>query len=179
MKLVFITGNMNKAREVKQILKDFEIGVENLNLVEIQGSSDEIIKRKLADAKHAFGGGVFVEDTALVLDSLKGLPGPYIKDFLKNISLEGLYKLANIYNNPKAIAQCFVGYIDKSGTTHIFKGETKGTIVKPRVKSNFGWDPIFLPDGFEKTFSEMSSNEKNMVSHRKKAFEKFRDFLYK
>lgn len=59
----------------------------------------------------------------------------------------------------------------------VFIGEIKGRIVRPRGESGFGWDPVFQPDGYSKTFAEMGADEKNAISHRFKAFEKLRVFL--
>jgi XTP/dITP diphosphohydrolase len=72
-----------------------------------------------------------------------------------------------------------IGYCEPGKDVRIFRGEIDGRIVMPRGKSGFGWDVIFIPEGCTKTFGEMASEEKNKISHRKKAFEKFREFLSK
>lgn len=177
MELVFVTGNKNKAKEAAEILDNVHVINEYLELTEVQGEPEEIIKNKLSEAYITTKRPLFVEDTGLFLDALNGLPGPYIKDFLKNMSHEKLSEVANISDDGRASAKCFIGYIDHNGITRIFTGEVRGRIVKPRGESNFGWDPVFMPDGFEKTFAEMTSEEKNRISHRRRALEAFRDYL--
>lgn len=174
--MLFITGNKNKAKEASEIL-GVSVEPQDVKLAEVQGEPEEIIKRKLKEAYLILQKPLFVEDTGLFLESLNNLPGPYIKDFLKKLSLEKLAEIANIDGQGRAVAKCFIGYMDKNGGSHIFTGKVRGRIVYPRGSSNFGWDPVFMPEGYNKTFAEMTAKEKNKISHRKKALEEFRRFL--
>ena len=70
-------------------------------------------------------------------------------------------------------------HFDENSKIHFFEGEIKGTIVNPRGKTDFGWDPIFQPNGHKKTFGEMTKEEKNKISHRKVAVEKLKEHLLK
>jgi non-canonical purine NTP pyrophosphatase (RdgB/HAM1 family) len=174
MNLYIITGNKGKFAEFKAILKDVEML--NLNLEEIQEINPEkIVEFKLFQAKKHASGEFIVEDSSLSLDCLNGLPGPLIKWFEKTIGLDGIYNIAKSLKNDNASA--IIGYIDKDEKISFFEGNIKGNIVSPRGENGFGWDKIFVPEGFDKTFAEMTNEEKNKISHRKKAIEKLKDFL--
>ncbi|MEI6810562.1 MAG: RdgB/HAM1 family non-canonical purine NTP pyrophosphatase [Candidatus Nomurabacteria bacterium] len=176
--IYFITGNKNKFEEVKSILPDIE--QLDIDLPEIQEmDAHKIIKTKLEEAQKHQKGEFIVEDNSLYLEAMNGLPGPFIKWFLKTIGKEGLYKLAETFGNYKAEAKVVIGYSDPSGNVEFFKGTTKGTIVSPRGEGGFGWDPIFLPDGHTKTFAEMDASEKNEISMRRIATQKLNEFLKK
>ena len=100
------------------------------------------------------------------------------KDFLEKIKLDGLTKMANVFGDNAAYAQTIFAYQHSINEAPIlFVGQTHGKIVEARGENRFGWDPIFQPDGFEETYSEMSSQVKNKISHRSKALMKFIHFL--
>jgi non-canonical purine NTP pyrophosphatase (RdgB/HAM1 family) len=176
MALYFITGSKNKFVEVQTVLHDIE--QMDIDLVEIQElDAHAIIAAKLAEARktHA-GGALIVEDTSLYLNDLNGLPGPLIKWFMKSIGNLGLAKLAQTFGGA-AVAKTIIGYADESGEVQFFEGEVHGEIVAPRGDTNFGWDPIFKPEGHDKTFAEMTAEEKNAISMRRIAAEKLKQHL--
>ena len=106
------------------------------------------------------------------------MPGPYIKSFLSKLGTKGLVKLLHGWEDKSAYALCTFAYCEGPGCEPIlFQGRTNGTIVEPRGKTDFGWDPIFMPDGFTTTYAEMDKEEKNKISHRYRALEKLRPFL--
>ncbi len=177
MKLIFVTGNRNKLREARQILKGHDISGMKVELPELQGKPIDIAKRKAAMAAEIVGETCFVEDTALSFDALSGMPGPYIKDFEQAIGVEKLPRLLDGFSDKKASAIVTIGYCEPGKAPKVFQGVVRGKIVEARGISNFGWDPIFQPAGKRKTFAEMPAEEKNRISHRKKAFEKFNSFL--
>lgn len=176
MQLYFITGNKNKLEEAKSIISDlnqFEI-----DLPEIQNIDPKIIiKAKLLEALKHKKGEFIVEDTSLYLDCLNGLPGPLIKWFLETIGNQGLYKITKKLNNFNAEAKTVIGYAKNKKEIKFFEGIIKGKIVFPKGKQGFGWDPIFKPDGFDKTFAEMTAEEKNKISMRRIALNKLRKHL--
>ncbi|MBD3252277.1 non-canonical purine NTP pyrophosphatase [Candidatus Pacearchaeota archaeon] len=175
MEIYFITGNENKFREFQYFIPDLKRL--EIDLPEIQSvNPEEIIKEKIKAALVHKKAGIIVEDTSLFLECLKGLPGPLIKWFMETIGLEGIYELAEKHDNFNAQAKVVIGYSDGENIK-FFEGTVRGKIVKPKVKSDFGWDSIFKPDGFDKSFAEMSNEEKNNISMRKIALEKLRDFL--
>jgi non-canonical purine NTP pyrophosphatase (RdgB/HAM1 family) len=175
--LYFITGNKNKFSEVKAILSEVE--QLDIDLPEIQDmDAQAIIRAKLQEAFNHAQGEFIVEDTSLYLDAMNGLPGPLIKWFLKAIGIEGLAGLAEKLGNKKAIAKTIIGYAKNRDEIQFFEGTVHGTIVMPQGETGFGWDPIFLPDGHEKTFAEMSREEKNELSMRRMAVNKLKKYLY-
>ena len=178
MSLFFITGNKNKFEEVKAILGDVE--QLDIDLPEIQDiEAKNIIRAKLLEALNHKDGEIIVEDTSLYLDCLKGLPGPLIKWFLKTIGNEGLANIAEKLGDNKAEAKTIIGYAKNRDEIEFFEGVIHGKIVASTGVSGFGWDPIFQPDGHDKTFAEMTAEEKNSVSMRKIAVEKLKESLSK
>ncbi|MBR9691864.1 RdgB/HAM1 family non-canonical purine NTP pyrophosphatase [Candidatus Woesearchaeota archaeon] len=179
MKLIFVTGNNKKLEEARKILSGFEIENTKLDIPEIQEEIHEVIKDKAKKATALMNKPCFVEDTSLCFNALKGLPGQYIKEFLDKLGLKGVCNLLATYDDKSAEAVCMVGYCEPGKEPVILEGKVKGAIVEPRGKIEFGWDPIFQPEGYEKTFAEMTQEEKNAISHRKKALIKFKEFLDK
>eukprot|EP01026_Neomeris_dumetosa_P012960 TRINITY_DN14504_c0_g1_i2.p3 TRINITY_DN14504_c0_g1~~TRINITY_DN14504_c0_g1_i2.p3 ORF type:complete len:126 (-),score=12.23 TRINITY_DN14504_c0_g1_i2:194-571(-) len=119
-----------------------------------------------------------VEDTCLCYNALKGLPGPYIKWFLDKTGHDGLVRILHGFEDKTAYAQCIFAYCEGPNfEPQIFVGRTEGRIVSARGPKDFGWDPIFQPDGFELTYAEMEKATKNQISHRFKALEKLKEFL--
>ena len=182
-RLVFCTGNQKKLEEVRQILAgeaDFPYEVEALSvdLPELQGEPDDIAAEKCRLAAKEVGGPVIVEDTCLCFNALEGLPGPYIKWFLKKLGHDGLNKLVQPYDDKTGYALCTFGFSAGPGSEpKIFKGITDGTIVAARGPNDFGWDPIFEPLGYDKTYAELDKDVKNKISHRYKAVEALRQYL--
>lgn len=176
MALYFITGNENKFDEVKAILPN--VLRLSVDLPEIQDiDPKEVVKAKLLEALKHRSGGFIIEDTSLYLDCLNGLPGPLIKWFLKTIGNDGLFRIAESFGNFGAEAKTIIGYAEDPKNIHYFEGSLKGKIVAPKGESNFGWDPIFQPEGYEQSFAEMDKEEKNKISMRRIALEKLKDFL--
>lgn len=175
--IVFITGNKNKLREAMQIL-DVGIVSQNLDLREPQAVDlEKVVKEKLVHGYEMLKKPVMVEDTGLFFNALNGFPGALIKLLIERIGREGIVKMLKGFEDKTAIAKCAVGFTKDGKGLKVFIGEIEGEIVNPKGVSGFGWDPIFQPKGHDKTFAEMNSEEKNAISHRFKALEKFKDFL--
>ncbi|MCA9488110.1 MAG: non-canonical purine NTP pyrophosphatase [Nanoarchaeota archaeon] len=175
MTLKFITGNPNKFREAKQILGNVEkIAMELPEIQEI--NAKKIIEYKLQEAMKTQKGEFFCEDTSLYINSLNGLPGPLIKWFLESMKTEGIYRMASFSSDRSATAKTIIGYTNRNEIRY-FEGKIDGEIVAPKGETNFGWDPIFLPKGYMKTFAQMTPEEKNEISMRKKALTKLKDYL--
>lgn len=174
----FITGNEGKLKEVKAIISNVE-GVK-LDLPEIQdNNAEKIIEVKLLEAMKLARGLLMAEDTSLYFECLNGLPGPLIKWFLEKLGNKGLYEIAEKFGNFNAEARTIIGYSDGSGQIRFFSGVIKGKIVSPKGNSGFGWDQIFQPDGYSKSFAELNSAEKNAISMRRIALEKLKNHLTK
>ncbi|KAJ6694958.1 INOSINE TRIPHOSPHATE PYROPHOSPHATASE/HAM1 PROTEIN [Salix koriyanagi] len=168
---------------------------------ELQGEPEEISKEKARLAAVEVKGPVLVEDTCLCFNALKGLPGPYItlhqshepshisyfrrndlsititanklsKWFLQKIGHEGLNNLLMAYEDKSAYALCAFSFaLGPDAEPITFLGKTLGKIVAARGPNDFGWDPIFQPEGYEQTYAEMPKDEKNKISHRSKALD--------
>ncbi|XP_038713133.1 inosine triphosphate pyrophosphatase isoform X1 [Tripterygium wilfordii] len=171
--VTFVTGNAKKLEEVRAILgQSLPFQSLKLDLPELQGEPEDISKEKARLAAIEVNGPVLVEDTCLCFNALKGLPGPYIKWFLQKIGHEGLNNLLMAYEDKSAYALCAFSFALGPNVEPItFLGKTLGKIVPPRGPNDFGWDPIFQPDGFELTYAEMLKEEKNKISHRSKALD--------
>ncbi|CAN6288058.1 unnamed protein product [Urochloa humidicola] len=169
--VTFVTGNAKKLEEVRAILgSSIPFQSLKLDLPELQGEPEDISKEKARMAAHQVNGPVLVEDTCLCFNALKGLPGPYIKWFLEKIGHEGLNNLLKAYEDKSAFAMCIFSLALGPGEEPItFVGKTAGKIVPARGPNDFGWDPVFQPDGFEQTYAEMPKSVKNEISHRGKA----------
>lgn len=177
MKIYFVTGNKDKLREAQAMWSEIE-GIE-IDLEEIQEmDGKKIIEAKLKEAiKQKPGIPLIVEDQSVMIDGMGGLPGPLIKWFVKSMSLDGLVKLAESVGNKTCEAKTIIGYIDKSREINYFEASIKGTLVTPRGSIGWGWDFIFQPEGYDKTFAEMTMEQKNKLSMRRIVVEKLRKFV--
>lgn len=101
------------------------------------------------------------------------------KWFLQKIGPSGLVKLLAAFDNRRAYAQCIFSYTESAGSAPIlFIGKTQGLIVEEaRGTARFGWDSIFEPEGFSKTYAEMTAEEKNSISHRRRSMDQLKAFL--
>jgi len=176
MTLYFITGNKGKLSEVQAIIDNVE--AIDLDLPEIQELDPiKIITEKLKEAtKENPGNEYFVEDTSLYFKCLNGFPGPLIKWLLQSVKNEGIYEMVSKYENQTANAKTVIGY-SNGDDIHFFTGELSGTIVAPRGDKDFGWGPIFQPDGYQQTFAEMNREVKNKLSMRNDALQKLKAHL--
>lgn len=177
-KIIFITGNKGKLEEATEILKGITIINKDIDLPEIQETdAKKVIEAKLLEARKHHSGEYIIEDTSLYFNCLNGLPGPLIKWFLEKLGKVKLFEIAKKLKDYRAEAKTIIGYIDRRGKIKYFEGSVKGEISKPKGKDGFGWDQIFMPEGIKKTFAEMSSEEKNKISMRKKALLKLSRYL--
>ncbi|XP_007550643.1 inosine triphosphate pyrophosphatase [Poecilia latipinna] len=171
--VVFVTGNAKKLEEVVHILGDqfpYKVVSKKIDLPEYQGEPDEISIQKCKEAARQIDGPVMVEDTCLCFRALGGLPGPYIKWFLAQLKPEGLHKLLAGFEDKSAWALCtFAFCAGKDEPVQLFRGKIEGMIVEPRGPPEFGWDPCFEPDGYDKTYAELPKEVKNSMSHRYQA----------
>lgn len=189
--ITFITGNANKLKEVQMLLapeasnreSTFTLVNQELDLDEVQDTDlEEIAMHKCRQAASLVGPNkpVFVEDTALCFDEFNGLPGAYIKWFVKSMGLPKIVKMLEPFENKNAQAVTTIAYADGKGNFHTFQGITRGKIVDSRGPLTFGWDAIFEPlEAQGKTYAEMEKSAKNKISQRGRAFAKFKEHLTK
>ena len=111
----FVSGNQNKVRELSSIIKgqinNVDLRQLDINLSEYQGTTEFIVREKLTEARKKltnFEGFIMVEDSSLLINAYKGLPGPYIKYFLKAVGTEGIYKMVTPYEDHSVVAQCII-----------------------------------------------------------------------
>jgi non-canonical purine NTP pyrophosphatase (RdgB/HAM1 family) len=177
-KLVLVSGNKNKAQEVKRILK-IPIEIINLDIDEIQSMDPQkITLHKLEEAYNIVGKPLIVDDVSFEVDIWNGFPGPLIKWLLeeKNDPTLMLRMMSN-ETNRKATAKLFVGLHDGKNA-HIFTGEVKGNIAREiRGDNGFGWDKVFIPDDYTQTFAQMQPALKDSMSHRGRALKKVKEYL--
>ena len=174
-----MTANLNKVREAENILGEkFLVDHRKLDLVEIQSlKSAEIIKKKAEEAYKILKLPVLVDDTSLSFAAWNGLPGPLIKWFVERMGEPGLCRMLKGEKNRKATVTCSVAFYDGK-KIKIVNVEEEGIITdKPMGKAGFGFDSIFIPKGQKKTYAQMTSEEKDKISHRKLALEKMRKYL--
>ncbi|MFZ5972111.1 MAG: RdgB/HAM1 family non-canonical purine NTP pyrophosphatase [Bacteroidota bacterium] len=171
------TNNRHKAQEIAQIMGDsFElVTLQDIGChEELAEEQDTIAGNSFQKADYVFrkyGIAVFADDSGLEVEALNGAPGvnsAYYagaqKSFADNVAL--LLKNMQGVSNRRASFVTVVTLISPSGTQQ-FEGRLKGTILtEPRGTGGFGYDPVFLPDGFGHTLAEMSLEEKNKISHR-------------
>lgn len=188
MKLVFATNNKHKLQELQAILG---IDIQLLSLKDI-GCTEEIpeeqptlegnARQKAMHVYENYGYSCFADDTGLEIEALNGEPGVFSaryageeKDANANMN-KVLGKMVKI-NNRKARFRTVISLVI-DGHEEQFEGIVNGEIIKEkRGGEGFGYDPIFLPDGYEQTFAEMELSEKNKISHRGRAVQKLVQYL--
>ena len=175
--IVFLTSNKNKFYEAKNILgPDITLLEEPIHLVETQSTSVvDVAKDKIRIVYEKIRRPCFVEDTGLYIADLNNFPGALAKYFLHHLQNSGVCRIAA---GSQAYAETVVVYYDTKKTWSFF-GRIDGHIAKkPRGEGfGFGWDPIFIPKGYTKTFAEMNNNEKDAISMRAKALAKLKKHL--
>ncbi len=190
MKIVFATNNLNKLAEVQKMLPD---SIELLSLSDIN-CFDEIeetettlegnAKLKANYITEKFGYNCFADDTGLEVESLNGEPGVYSARYagIENNSEKNMQKLlSELENKPNRKAQFkTVIALNLNNKQFLFEGICNGEILtKKQGEKGFGYDPVFKPNGFNSSFAEMTSEEKNTISHRGIAVKKLVRFLIK
>lgn len=175
--LYFVTGNEGKISEAQAIL-EIPIKIVKTNLDEIQALELEtIVKKKAIEAFEIVKKPLIVDDVGLYIETWGGFPGPFIKFLLNSGGNNLLLKMLASETNRNATAKAAIAFHD-SENVHIFIGEVKGQIAKESLGDNgWGWDPIFIPSHTDKTYAQLSTEEKNEVSHRRSALEKLKLYL--
>ena len=188
MKLVFATNNKHKLEEVRAILGN-RIEVLSLNDInchdDIPETADTLEGNALIKARYIhdkFGVDCFADDTGLEVESLNGEPGVYSARYAgEECNPEAnMYKLLQNLtgkNNRNALFRTVIALIIQ-GEEKLFNGIVKGTISNEKMgNAGFGYDPIFIPEGFSESFAQMTSDMKNSISHRYRATEELSKYL--
>jgi non-canonical purine NTP pyrophosphatase (RdgB/HAM1 family) len=178
--LTLVSGNKNKAREIERIL-NIPLKVVDKELEEIQELDvEKVALHKVNQAYEIVKSPVIVDDVSFEIAAWSGFPGPLIKWLLHasggdNASV--MLRMLEGVVDRRVIAKLAIGFHDGE-SAKVFIGECPGTVARQiRGENGFGWDPVFIPDGYEDTFAEMDPKIKDSISHRGKALSQFSDFL--
>lgn len=180
MRIAYLTSNNEKFQEAVHILKGWSLERVSLDLPEVQGDAEEVCRQKAHAAAEKLKRPLIVEDVSMSCRCLGGLPGPYIKDFLRHLGDKGLADLVHRYSDHHATVSCLAAYVAAGGQALLFHGSLQGTIVAPRGTMGHGlysWNAIFQPDGYAITMGEMTLEEHAAMSMRRLALEKLKAFL--
>lgn len=176
LRVTFITGNQHKVKEARGIFDKFGIKLEHANLgyTEIQGNLVDVARYGAKDVAERLGHPVIVEDAGIFIKSLKWFPGAYSSYVQETLGNKGILKLMSDVKDRYAEFRSVVGYCTPNSEPKTFLGTVKGYIgYKERGKNGFAYDPIFYPEGYNKSFGELTTEEKNEFSHRRRSFEQF------
>ncbi len=175
-KIVFISGNPGKVEEVSRYLgMPFEH--KELDLPEIQSlRPEEIVREKAIRAHGEIGGSVLVEDVSFAFHVLGRLPGTFIKWFEKELGSEGLCRLLD--GKDRACTATVTYGLYDGETMLVVDGSMEGTVaLSPRGANSFGWANVFIPEGMERTYAELTREEQVPIAMRRKALEKLRSIV--
>lgn len=187
--ILFATSNLHKLEEVRQIFpRHFTIdGLDSIDFrEEIPETHDTIAENaveKVEFIARYTDHPVFAEDSGLIVEALDGAPGVHSaryagpeKSDKKNI-LKLLAELGES-DDRKAYFLTVIAYLDAERELHTFEGRIEGKITRrPAGTGGFGYDPVFMPDGYSRTFGELSGEVKNKISHRRRALDKMLVYL--
>ena len=185
--IVVATKNDHKVEEFRRLLADQD--VELLSLADYPGAPDveengttfaENASIKAAAASSYCDAAAFADDSGLEVEALDGRPGVYSSRYAPSDPerIAKLLKELEGVENRRARFVCAIAIAFNGEVLEVFEGEVKGTItLEPRGKDGFGYDPVFLPDGYDKTFAELSGAEKDKISHRANAFNQAIEFV--
>ena len=190
MKLILSTDNKNNAKELRGSLKDPPIeiltkrdaGIEDLNVVEDGDTLQYNSLKKARELAALVDAMVMADDSGLFVDSLGGDPGVYSSRYGGedgNDALNNKTLLQNLEGKDrKASFKTVIALITEDRQEYTVEGECKGKILEsPMGDNGFGYDPLFVPDGYSKTFAQLPSSIKNSISHRRRAIDALREEL--
>ena len=159
----------------------FELEHLKTSYPEIQAESlEETIVPGLEWLVSKFDRPVMIDDSGLFVDALKGFPGVYSSYAFKTLGCEGILRLLEglAIEERGAHFECCIGFMVPGGKPYIARGVSEGRIsAEMRGSGGFGYDPVFVPEGNERTYAELAIAEKNMISHRGRAMERFIEAL--
>lgn len=186
--LYFVTGNVHKFNEIfdlfsKENIK-YNLKRKDLETIEIQTIDlKKVALFKLNSIKGQINGSYFIEDAGFFVDTpLNGFPGVYSSYVIETIGNKGILRLIDDFDTTKAHFTSVIAlYFKPLDKNLFFEGTVQGKISKAMIGSGgFGFDPIFLSNEIpNKTFAELTTEEKNKISHRGRAWSKFIEFLRK
>ncbi len=173
-----VTHNRHKYEEMKKIIPSLEMV--DMEYPEIQADSiEEVVEFALNYLSERIEGNFIIDDSGLFIHSLNDFPGVYSAYVFRTLGNRGILKLMEDVEDRRATFKTVIG-MRVEGQNFKFIGLCHGEIAREmRGNNGFGYDPIFIPEGYKKTFAEMSTEEKNKVSHRGRAIRKVASFMEK
>ena len=174
--ITFITGNEHKVKEAENIFKLFGVELEHIDLgyEEPQGTLEEVAISGAKYASRKLDKPVIVEDAGLFIKALNGFPGTYSHYVQDTIGNKGILKLLKDTDDRYAEFRSVIGYCAPNSEPKTFLGKVEGEIaVEEKGDLGFAFDPLFYVPSLDKTFGELTTDEKNQFSHRKNSLEKF------
>ncbi len=176
-KLLVATGNKGKVQELEDILK-IPLEIADIDIDEVQSMDLEYVSRKKTEeAYRILKRPVITDDVGVFIEAWNNFPGPFVKYVHEILGNKKIIALLKNEKNRNVIVRSAVSYHDGK-KVHTFIGEVKGTIaLKEKGTEGWGFDPIIIPSGETQTFAEMGTKKKNTLSHRRKAFDKLKEFL--
>lgn len=174
--LTVVTTSADKLAEINKILGTNH-KVSKIEIPEIQSLNlNEVITEKAKEAYKKIRKPVLVEDVSLEIKALKGLPGTFVKFFLQTLGTEGTVKLVGKSKSDTTVTAAVAIY--DGNNLKVFKGIVYGTLSpKNKGPHGFGFDKVFIPKGYIKTYAQMPDSLKNKISHRAKALKKVKKYL--
>lgn len=174
--VTFITGNQDKADYLAKLI-GFEVKHQKVDLAEIQSLDlRTIVDHKVRQAYEKLGSPVLVEDVALEFSALGRFPGTFIKFLVDEVPFETICRMLDGLSR-EAVARCVFGFYDGM-EVKFFEGSMKGTIAKyPAGENGFGWDKIFIPEGYEVTRAELSEEDDSKTYMTIKPFAELKHFF--
>jgi non-canonical purine NTP pyrophosphatase (RdgB/HAM1 family) len=167
-----ITGSEGKVAEFERILCS-SVEHRELDLPELQAINvEDVAGNKVLKAYEFLKRPVMVEDSGVFIKAWDGLPGALIKWFVRTVGEPGICRMMKDFHERDAYAKTAIATFDGVHEPKVFVGIVYGKIAdQPAGNGGFGWDKVFIPNGAVKTFGEMSGNEKDQYSMRRKAIE--------
>ena len=186
MKLFLATHNAHKLREIGEILPGCEICADDPDAEETESTfeGNALIKVRAVAVRHP-GAWSMADDSGLMVDALGGDPGVRSARYAgepSNTPANNALLLKNLAGvaNRTARFVCAVALVDPNGVEHVVRGECPGRIAEaPSGAGGFGYDPLFIPDGCDKSFADLGEEAKNRISHRARALAQVKDILAK
>ncbi len=191
--LVFATANRHKLEEIQAMLPG-DIQIKSLSDIGFKGEIPETeatlegnALQKVRYIHERYGVPCFADDTGLEVEALDGAPGVYSARYAGAEGTQEMRAKANMAkllheldgkSNKNARFRTVIAYIDANNKEYLFEGVVNGSIIENEIgNEGFGYDPVFMPDGYDITYAQMPLCEKNLISHRAKAFQKFAEAL--
>lgn len=174
--ITFITGNPHKVNEAQGILNNLGITLEHADIgyPEIQGNLEDVARYGAQDAAGRLEKPVIVEDAGIFIKALNWFPGTYSSYVQETLGNQGILKLMSDVEDRYAEFRSVIGFCTPKTEPEVFLGTVKGRIAyEEKGKYGFAYDPIFYPEGYDKTFGELKREVKNEFSHRRRSLEKF------